>query len=141
MSSSSLKGNVPLRLRGHTRTHVKDEGQARRRRGRSPPDVDDDAHGPHVQGAVVAFVPQHLRGQVGRRAHHGTPEGLLPDDASEAKVAEFDLRTGTRARGGRKLSPDRTVPANNLTCGKESADASSTFSGFRSQWTMFLKWR
>lgn len=28
-----------------------------------------------------------------------------------------------------------------LTCGKESADASKTFSGLRSQCTMFLKWR
>ena len=27
------------------------------------PDVDDDPHGPHVQGAVVALVAQHLRGQ------------------------------------------------------------------------------
>lgn len=27
------------------------------------------------------------------------------------------------------------------TCGKGSAEASRTFSGFRSQWTMFLKWR
>lgn len=103
MSSSSLKGNVPLRL--WTRKRVKDEGRAQQRRERDPPDVDDDAHRPHVQGAVVALVPQDLGGEVGRRAHHRAPEGLLPDDPSEAEVAEFDLWVRSH---GRDLSCDWT---------------------------------
>lgn len=65
-------------------------------RGELQPDVDDDAHGPHVQRAVVAFVPQNLGSEVRRRAHHGTPERLFPDDPSESEVAEFDLTTGTK---------------------------------------------
>lgn len=62
------------------------------------PDVDDDAHRPHVQRAVVAFVSQNLGGQIGRRANHGTPEGLFPDDPSKSKVAEFDLMIGTKVK-------------------------------------------
>lgn len=57
------------------------------------PDVDDDPHRPHVQRAVVAFVSQNLRSEIRRRADHRPPEGLFPDDPSESKVAEFDLRT------------------------------------------------
>ena len=43
-------------------------------------DVDDDPGAPHVQGPVVALVPQHLRGQVGRGPHDRLPEPLLSDD-------------------------------------------------------------
>ena len=43
-------------------------------------DVDDDPGAPHVQGPVVALVPQHLRGQVGRGPHDRFPESLLSDD-------------------------------------------------------------
>lgn len=54
--------------------------------------VHDDADRPHVQGAVVTLVEQDLWRQVGRRADHRAAERLLADDASEAKVAEFDLK-------------------------------------------------
>jgi len=53
--------------------------------------VHDDAHGPHVQGAVVAAVADDLGRQVGRRAHHRAAERLLADDAGEAEVAQLDL--------------------------------------------------
>ena len=43
-------------------------------------DVDDDPGAPHVQGPVVALVPQHLRGQVGRGPHDRFSEPLLSDD-------------------------------------------------------------
>ena len=43
-------------------------------------DVDDDPGAPHVQGPVVALVPQHLRGQVGRGPHDRLSEPLLSDD-------------------------------------------------------------
>ena len=55
------------------------------------PDVDDDPHGPHVQGAVVALVAQHLGGQVGRGAHHRAAERTLTDDTGEAKVTQLHL--------------------------------------------------
>lgn len=59
--------------------------------------VHDDAHGPHVQRAVVAVVADHLRRQVGRRAHDRAPERLLTDDAGEAKVAELHLQHRRRS--------------------------------------------
>lgn len=58
------------------------------------PDVDDDSHRPHVQGAVVAFVPQHLGGQIGWSADHRAAERLLADDASEPKVTQLHLWKG-----------------------------------------------
>lgn len=54
--------------------------------------VHDDAHGPHVQGAVVAVAADHLRGQVGWRPHDGATERLLAYDAGEAEVAELHLQ-------------------------------------------------
>lgn len=62
------------------------------------PDVDDDAHRPHVQRAVVAFVSQNLGSKIRRRANHGTPEGLFPDDPSKSKVTEFDLMIRTKVK-------------------------------------------
>ena len=55
-------------------------------------DVNDDPGAPHVQGPVVSLVPEHLRGQVGRRAHHRLPEPLLTDDSGKAEITEFHLR-------------------------------------------------
>ena len=55
------------------------------------PDVDDDSHRPHVQRAVVAFVPQDLGSEIRRRADHRTPERLLTDDPSEAEVTQLHL--------------------------------------------------
>lgn len=56
------------------------------------PDVNDDADRPHVQGSVVAFVPQHLGRQVGRRADHRAPERLLSDDPGKSKVTQLHLQ-------------------------------------------------
>lgn len=55
-------------------------------------DVRDDAHGPHVQRAVVAAAADHLGRQVGRRAHDRAAERLLADDAGEAEVAQLHLQ-------------------------------------------------
>lgn len=64
-------------------------------------DVDDDAHRPHVQRAVVAFAAQHLGRQVRRRPDHRAAERLLPDDAGEAKVTKLHLQE--EGRGGEKV--------------------------------------
>lgn len=91
---STCRENVTV-----TKTHFKDEGSGNvsvKDRG-SPqrllqPDVDDDADRPHVQRAVVALVPEHLRRQVRRRADHRAPERLLADDPGEAEVTELHLQ-------------------------------------------------
>lgn len=54
--------------------------------------VHDDAHGPHVQRAVVAVAADHLWRQIRRRAHDRAAERLLADDTGEAKVAELYLQ-------------------------------------------------
>ena len=59
--------------------------------------VHDDADRPHVQRAVVAAAADHLRRQVGRRAHNWAPERLLADDAGEAEVAQLHLRRNTKS--------------------------------------------
>lgn len=59
--------------------------------------VHDDAHRPHVQSAVVAAAPDHLRGQVSGRAHDRAAERLLTDDAGEAEVAQLHLKTQTES--------------------------------------------
>lgn len=103
MSSSSLKGNVPLRLWTH-KCNEDDRRAEHDTRLEVQPDVDDDAHGPHVQRAVVAFVSQNLRSKICRRANHGTPEGLFPDDSSKSKVTEFDLVIGTKVKVQEEIS-------------------------------------
>lgn len=55
-------------------------------------DVDDDAHRPHVQRAVVAFVPQDFGSEIRRRADHRTPKRLLADDPSETEVTQLHLK-------------------------------------------------
>lgn len=59
--------------------------------GSAEADVHDDAHRPHVQGAVIALVQQHLGGQVSRRAHHRTTERLLTDDTGKTEVTQLHL--------------------------------------------------
>lgn len=54
--------------------------------------IHDDAHGPHVQRAVVTIAADHLRSQVGRGAHHRPTERLLANDAGEAEVAQLHLQ-------------------------------------------------
>lgn len=54
--------------------------------------VHDDAHGPHVQRAVVAAAADHLWRQVGRRPHDRAAERLLADDAGEAEVTQLHLQ-------------------------------------------------
>lgn len=53
--------------------------------------VHDDAHRPHVQQAVVAAAVDHLRRQIGGRAHHRTTERLLTDNAGKTEIAELHL--------------------------------------------------
>ena len=53
--------------------------------------VYDDSCGPHVQAPVVALVPEHLRGQVGRGADDALAEALLADDARKTEITEFHL--------------------------------------------------
>ena len=60
------------------------------------PDVDDDSDRPHVQRAVVAFVPQDFRSEVRRRADHRAPKRLLTDDPSESEVAKLHLQEEDR---------------------------------------------
>lgn len=56
------------------------------------PDVDDDSDRPHVQRAVVAFVPQDFGSKISRRADHRTPERLFADDPSKTKVTQLHLK-------------------------------------------------
>lgn len=104
----------------------------------------DDAHRPHVQGAVVTIAADHLRSQVGRGAHHRPSERLLANDAGEAEVAQLHLQ---HRQGGALVWPVLYIKytciqlSQNATWGKGSAEASSTFSGFRSQWAMCLRCR
>lgn len=53
--------------------------------------VHDDAQRPHVQRAVVTAAADHLRRQIGGRAHHRAAERLLADNAGKAKIAELHL--------------------------------------------------
>lgn len=103
-------------------------------------DVDDDANRPHVQRSVVAFTAEHLRRQVGRCPDHRAAERLLSNDTSEAEVAELHLVMRREDYKG-VLRSEKSTWLLGFTWGKGSAEASKTFSGFRSQWTMFLKWR
>lgn len=61
------------------------------RKGAAEAHVHDDAHRPHVQRAVVAAAVDHLRRQIGGRAHHRAAERLLADNAGKTEIAELDL--------------------------------------------------
>ena len=66
-----------------------------------PPDIDDDTNRPHVEGAIVAFAAEHLRGQVGGGPHHWPPEWFLTNDAGKTKVTQLHLRDkDTRQQNG-----------------------------------------
>lgn len=105
-------------------------------------DVHDDAHRPHVQRAVVAAVADHLGRQVGWGPHYRATERPLADDAGETEVAQLHLRKackwiGCEVRPDACSEPKRRNP----TWGRGSAEASSTFSGFRSQWAICFRCR
>lgn len=55
------------------------------------PDVDDDTHRPHVQRAVVSFVPEDLWSKIGWRTDHRAAERLLTNNSSESEVAQLHL--------------------------------------------------
>lgn len=76
-----------MKTRGETVKNKKQEMVASLR-----PDVDDDSDRPHVQRAVVAFVPQDFGSEIRRRADHRTPKRLLADDPSETEVTQLHLK-------------------------------------------------
>ena len=56
------------------------------------PDIDNNAHAPHVQRPVESFVPQDFGSQIGRCSHDASAEGLLSNYSSKAEVTQFDLQ-------------------------------------------------
>ena len=61
--------------------------------GKSPGerDVDDDPCAPHVEGPVVALVPEHLGSKVGRGPNYRLSEPLFSNYSRESKVTQFNL--------------------------------------------------
>lgn len=59
-------------------------------------DIDDHTHGPHVQRAVVALVPKHLRGEVRRGSYHRTPKRLLTNNTCKTEITQLHLQDKPR---------------------------------------------
>ena len=55
-------------------------------------DVDDDPRAPHVEGPVVALVPEHLGSKVGWGPNYRLSEPLFSNYSRESEVTQFYLK-------------------------------------------------
>ena len=55
-------------------------------------DIDDDPGAPHVEGPVVALVPEHLGSKVGWCTNYRLSEPLFSNYSRESEVTQFNLK-------------------------------------------------
>ena len=67
---------------------------------------------------------------------------VAEDVAGDTKPAGYWLDLKCKfVSGEERREGSKSVYVSEVTCGKSESDESRTFSGLRSQWTMFLLWR
>ena len=57
-------------------------------------DIDDDSSAPHVEGPVVALVPEHLWSKVGWCTNYRLSEPLFSNYSRESEVTQLYLEDG-----------------------------------------------
>ena len=69
-------------------------------------DVDDDPSAPHVEGPVVALVPEHLGSKVGWCTNYRLSEPLFSNYSRESEVTQFNLKINLVFNQEKKIKID-----------------------------------